>query len=265
MNRTIAFGTLLAALLAPAAAMAKVQVQPVEYKQGDATLEGAFAWDDAVKGPRPAVIVVHEWKGPGPYSRRRTEMIAALGYVGFEADIYGKGVRPTSHEDAGKISGVYRSDRALLRARILAALDTVKKNPNVDPKRIAAIGYCFGGTTVLELARSGADVVGVASFHGGLDTPTPAKKGDIKAKVLVLQGGADSFTLPGLPGLEKELTDAGADWEVDTYAGAVHSFTVKEAGNDASSGMAYDEEADRRSWSRLQSFLGEVFGIEKAQ
>src|SRR6185436_9648407 len=185
--------------------------------------------DDAMKGPRPGVMLVHEWRGMNDYVRGRARQVAALGYVAFAADIYGKGVYAKDHEEAGKMAGMYRNDRARMRARAHAGLEALRKQPNVDVARLAAIGYCFGGTTVLEMARAGEDLKGVVTFHGALDTPTPAVKGAVKAKVLICQGGADSYTLKSLPDLEKELDDAGVDWQVNIYSGAVHSFTVADA------------------------------------
>ena len=192
--------TILAAVLALACgtlpAWAAIQTETVEYQDGTVQLEGFVAFDDAVKEPRPGVMIVHEWKGLGDYAKRRATQLAELGYVAFAVDMYGTGVRPQTHEEAAKVSGLYRNDRHLMRARINAALEEFKKMPFVNPEKIAAIGYCFGGTTVLELARSGAAVKGVASFHGGLDSPNPADGKNIKAKVLVFHGGDDKFTSP---------------------------------------------------------------------
>ena len=256
MNKTLALILLSMTLAAPARAALKTS--EVDYKQGDTVLQGYFAWDDSYKGRRPGVLVVHEWWGHGPYARRRAEQLAGLGYLAFANDMYGKGKTAKTHEEAGALSGPLRSDRKLMRERAMAAVEVLRKNPLADPARIAAIGYCFGGTTALELARMGADLKGVASFHGGLDTPTPAEPGAVKAKVLVLQGAEDKWTMTGLPAFEDEMRAAKADWQVLTYGGAVHSFTVKEAGDDPSKGMAYDAAADRRSWAALKDFLAEA-------
>ena len=257
---------LVAALSGPVAAHAKITSKTVEYKQGETVLEGYVAFDsNPTKGKMPAVIVVHEWKGLGEYAKKRADQLAAKGYYAFAADIYGKGVRPNDHEEAGKTAGAYRSDRNLLRARIQAALDHVKAQKNVDATKIAAIGYCFGGTTVLELARSGADVVGVASFHGALDTPMPAEAGTVKAKVIAFHGANDEFVNGAVPGFMEEMKKANADFQFVAYGGAVHSFTVPEAGNDPSKGMAYDEKADRRSWAALEIALKEWFAPSAAK
>jgi len=187
-------------------------------------------------------------------------MLAQLGYVAFCADIYGKGVRPKDPQEAGPLAGKYKSDRQLLRARVNAGLEALRQQPLVDPKRIAAIGYCFGGTTVLELARSGADIAGVVSFHGGLDSPTPADGKNIKCKILVCHGADDPFEKPAdLAAFQSELRDAKVDWQLIEYGGAVHAFTQPMAGNDNSKGAAYNEKADKRSWEAMKQFFAEIF------
>lgn len=243
-----------------AAASAALHEEPVLYKQGDAELEGYIVYEESSAEPRPGILVVHEWKGLGEYAKRRARELAGLGYVAFAADIYGKGVRPESHEEAGKTAGMYKNDRGLMRARITAALDVLKSHPLVESSKIGAIGYCFGGTTVLELARSGADVKGVASFHGALSTPDPADAKNIKGKVLVMNGADDKFiSAEEIAAFKKEMSDAGVDMRFENYPGAVHSFTVKEAGSDPSTGMAYDEAADKDSWEKMKAFFSEVF------
>ncbi len=241
---------------------AAIRSETVEYKQGDATLEGYLAYDDAIKGARPGVLVVHEWWGINDYIRKRTEQLAALGYTAFAADIYGKGNRAKTREEAMALAGKFRSgnDRTLLRARANAALDVLKKNPMVDPKRIAAIGYCFGGTAALELARSGADVAGVVSFHGGLATPNPDDAKNVKAKVLVLTGADDPSVKPEqVMAFEDEMRKAGVDWYLVSYSNAVHGFTNPDNGTDNSRGAAYNEKADKRSWEAMKDFFEEIF------
>ena len=251
---------LMGILMAATVAQAKIQTKTVEYKQGDVTLEGYLAWDDATPGKRPGVLVIHEWTGLGSYVKMRCEKLAALGYVAFGADIYGKGVRPTTPQDAGLQAGIYSKDRALMRARAIAGLDQLKAQPNVDTTKIAAIGYCFGGKCALELARSGANIAGVVSFHGALDTPTPADARNIKCKILALHGAADPFVTPDIVnGFEKEMTDAGVDWQLIKYSGAVHAFTNPDAGNDPSNGAAYNAKADARSWEAMKQFFAEIF------
>jgi dienelactone hydrolase len=241
-------------------ASAEVRTKVVEYKQGDTALEGFLAWDDGLKGPRPGVLVVHEWTGLGKYAQSRAEQLAKLGYVAFAADIYGKGVRPSTPEEAGKTAGIYKSDRALTRARVKAALAQLLANGDVDPKHVAAIGYCFGGMVVLELARSGADVAGVVAFHGDLSNPNPDDDRNIKCKVLALQGGDDPFvTTKDVEAFEGRMRAAGVNWQVNQYGGAVHSYTNPDSGNDNSKGAAYNAQADHRSWEAMKAFFAEIF------
>lgn len=241
-------------------ARAEIVTKSVEYREGDTTLEGFVAYDNSVKNSRPGVLIVHQWKGLGNYEKMRAEMLAKMGYVAFACDIYGKGVRPTSMQEAGAQAGKYKSDRALLRRRVKAGLETLLKQQGVDAKRVAAIGYCFGGTTALELARSGADINGVVSFHGGLGTPTPEDAKNIKCKVLACHGADDPNVPPAeVAGFEKEMRDAKVDWQLIAYGNAVHSFTDKSAGNDNSKGAAYNEKADRRSWEAMKDLFAEIF------
>lgn len=241
-------------------ALATVRAEVVEYRHGDVVLEGFLAYDDASEAKRPGVLVVHEWQGLGDYVKRRAQQLAELGYVAFAADLYGKGVRAKDHAEAATLSGIYRSDRRLMRARVLAALDELKRHALTDAEHVAAIGYCFGGTTVLELARSGAAIAGVVSFHGGLDTPHPEDARHITARILVLHGAEDPFVPPEqVAAFEQEMRDAGVSYQLIRYEGAVHSFTVPEAGNDPSTGMAYHPEADRQSWAAMQEFLARIF------
>jgi dienelactone hydrolase len=253
---------LLLPLLAAACAIsaqAKLVTKTVEYKQGDTTLEGYLAYDDSFSGRRPGVLVVHQWMGLTDYEENRAVMLANLGYVAFCADIYGKGVRPQDYKAAGAEAAKYKTDRALLRLRVNAGLDELRRNELVDPKRIAAIGYCFGGTTVIELARSGAELNGIVSFHGGLDSPTPADGKNIKSKVLVCHGADDPFEKPeDLAAFEKEMRDANVDWRLIKYGGAVHSFTQPMA-DGSLPGAKYNERADKRSWQDMKSFLAEIF------
>lgn len=254
-------GFIIALLVLAGSVEAKLVTKTVEYRQGDAVLAGYLAYDDATRGKRPGVLVVHEWNGLGPYVQKRVEQLARLGYVAFGADIYGKGIRPATREESAKTAGKYRSDRQLLRDRARAGLDELRKQPMVDTGRLAAIGYCFGGTTVLELARSGADLRGVVSFHGGLDTPNPADAKNIRAKVLVLHGADDPRVPPEqVAAFQDEMRKANVDWYMTMYGSAVHTFTNPEAGNDPSKGNAYNEKADRRSWEAMKQFFVEIFG-----
>lgn len=241
-------------------ALAALRTQVVEYKQGNTVLEGYLAYDDAVQGKRPGVLVVHERNGLGSYVKGRAEQLAKLGYVAFAIDMYGKGIRPTNPQDAAAQTKIYRADRQLMRSRATAGLAVLQKHPLTDPNRIAAIGYCFGGGTVLELARSGAPIAGVVSFHGNLDTPNPADARNIKAKVLVLHGAIDPYVpKEQIAAFAQEMSDAKVDWQLVAYGGAVHSFTNPESGNDPSKGAAYNAEADRRSLNDMQQFFTEIF------
>lgn len=231
----------------------------VDYRDGQTVLEGYLVYDDALKGSRPGVLVVHEWNGLGHYVKGRADQLAGLGYVAFAPDIYGKGVRPEGFEACKAESGKYYADRAMLRRRVNLGLDQLRKNAMVDPKRIAAIGYCFGGSAVLELGRSGADVAGIVTFHGGLDDPAPADAKNIKAKVLVCQGGADQFTLQALPAFKKEMDDAKVDYRVIEYKGAVHGFTNPD-NKGTVPGLKYDAKADKASWKAMKRFFKKVLG-----
>ena len=250
---------LLIALLGQGA-LAMIKTETVEYKQGNAVLEGYLAYDDSFPGKRPGVMVVHEWMGLNDYAKKRTEQLASLGYVAFAADIYGKGIRPKDAKEAGEQASIYRADRGLMRARATAGLEELKKFRLTDTLKIAAIGYCFGGGTVLELARSGARLNGVVSFHGNLDTPHPEDVRNIKAKVLVLHGGDDPYVpAEQVAAFQKEMREASVDWQMIIYGGAVHSFTNPASGNDPSKGAAYNPEADRRSWKAMKQFFSEIF------
>lgn len=255
----------IAAWIIPATALAALKTQTVEYKQGDTVLEGYLAYDDAFTGKRPGVMVVHEWKGLDNYVKQRTEQLAKLGYVAFAADIYGKGIRPNNPKDAGAQAGIYRDNRQLMRDRARAGLAVLQNNSLTDAERIAAIGYCFGGGVVLELARSGAPVTGVVSFHGNLDTPNREDAKNIKGKVLILHGALDPLVpQPQVAAFAREMIDANVDWQFVFYGDAVHSFTNPEAGNDPSKGIAYNKQADQRSFIAMRQFFNEIFGKRQA-
>jgi len=233
----------------------------VVYQADGVLCEGFHVYDDALQGKRPAVLVIHQWLGLTDYEKDRSRQLAAMGYNVLAADIYGQGIR-LDPANAAPVANQYKQDRKLYRIRLDAALSQLSKDERTDVSRIAAIGYCFGGTGALELARAGKDIAGVVSFHGGLDSQAgmQAQAGKIPAKVLILHGGSDPFVKPAeLAALEKEMTDAKADWQLITYGGAVHGFTSKSYGNDPSKGVAYDEAADRRSWEAMQTFFAEIF------
>ena len=253
------------ALIAGMACLAAVQIhaeirtQTVEYKEGETSLEGFIAYDDAIISKRPAVIIAHQWKGLSDYEKERARMLAKLGYVAFAADVYGKGVRPSDPKDASAEAGKYKKDRDLLRKRIEAALTTVRTNQLVAKDQIAAIGYCFGGLTALELARSGADVKGVVSFHGDLTAANTNDARNVKGKVLALHGADDPFVPPAqVQAFEEEMRGGKVDWQLISYGNAVHSFTDWNA-KGTMKGSEYNEKADKRSWEAMKDFLAETF------
>lgn len=242
-------------------AEAKIVTETIEYKDGSATLEGYLAYDDAINAPRPGVLVFHEWWGLNDYIKTRAREVAALGYVAFAPDVYGKGIRPASSEAAGAEAKKYFSDRKLMRSRANAGLKALVATKRADPGRVAAIGYCFGGGAALELARSGAPVLATVSFHGTLDTPKPADANNIKGSVLALHGALDrAVNMDNMLAFQKEMQNAGVDWYTVVYGGAVHGFTNPANGTDPSKGVAYDEKANKRSWNEMRGLLSEVLG-----
>jgi len=239
---------------------AEIKETLVEYKSGGVVCEGLHVVDTAKTGKLPSVLIIHQWTGLSENEKMRANMLAKLGYNVFAADVYGKGVRPQPPA-AGQEAGKYKTDRKLYRERMLAALEVLTRDSSTDPAKIAAIGYCFGGTGVIELARSGALLKGVVSFHGGLDSPSPADGKNIKGKVVALHGADDPFVpAAGVAAFEKEMKDANVDYKLVSYPGAVHAFTQKAAGNDNSKGAAYNEAADKASWEEMKSFFDRLFG-----
>jgi len=247
-------------LLFASAASAEVQTREIEYKQGDTVLQGHIAWDGALKGKRPGVLVVHEWWGHVEHTRNQAKRLAEAGYVGFALDMYGKGKVATHAKDAEAFMNEVTKDPAVLVARFNAALELLTQDPHVDPEKIAAIGYCFGGAVVLGRARAGADLAAVVSFHGALATKSPAEKGKVKARVLVLTGAADPFVPPSLvEAFTKEMEAAGATFQVISYPGVRHSFTNPAADKAGMDALAYNAEADQKSWAAMLALFKEVF------
>ena len=250
----------LLVLLFSSVAAADVVTQFVDYKHGEADLRGYLAYDDSIMEPRPGVLVFHDWMGEGEFDRDVSRKLAKMGYVAFSADIYGMGIRPKNSKEAGELAAIYRNNRSLMRNRADTALQMLLSHKMVDRSRVAAMGYCFGGGVALELARSGAPLAGVVSFHGNLDTPDPADAKNIKASVLVLHGADDPFVpYEQVTAFQKEMRQAGVDWQFVYYGKAVHAFTNPAAGNDNSQGAAYNEKADRRSWQAMKIFFEEIF------
>jgi dienelactone hydrolase len=252
----LASAMLAAAVTVIGTAQAAVKLQTVDYKQGDTTLEGWLVYDDAQQGKRPGVVVFPAWFGPSNDEKDSAEKLAKMGYVAFVADVYGKGIRPNNPKDAGAEAGKYYKDRGLLRQRAQAAFDQLRKNPMVNATKIAAIGYCFGGAGALDLARGGAPLKAVVTFHGSLTSPTPEDDKNIKGRVLALHGADDPLVGPkDQDAFKKEMSDAKVDWELILYSGAVHAFTEKSAGSDPSKGAAYNEKADKRSWQEMSTLF----------
>ncbi|OGR24772.1 MAG: hypothetical protein A2139_05185 [Desulfobacca sp. RBG_16_60_12] len=242
---------------------AKIVTRTVEYGQDGTVMRGFLAYDDAVTGKCPGVLVVHEWWGLNDFARERALKLAGLGYVALAADMYGGGATTRDRDEAGKLAKALLGNPDLLRARARAALQVLAADPRVDPKRLAAIGFCFGGTTVLELAYSGADLAGVASFHGGLPKARPDDLKRIKAAVLVLHGADDPHVSSAdITAFEQAMRQAGADWQMVFFGGAVHGFTNPAAGNDQARGVAYNARAARRSWRCLQEFFREIWQVQ---
>jgi dienelactone hydrolase len=242
----------------------KIKTKTVEYKAQDAVMKGYLAYDEGIKGKRPGVLVVHEWWGQNDYIRRRARMLAELGYVALALDMYGEGKQAMHPTDAGKFSSELMQNFDVSKARFLAAMDFLKQQAPVDPTRIAAIGYCFGGGVVLNMARQGVDLKGVASFHGSLKAVKPAQPGEVKAKVLVLNGADDKFIPQDqIEAFQQEMKTAGADFKFISYPGALHSFTNPEADEIAKKfnmAVAYNADADKKSWDELKKFLKTIFG-----
>ena len=253
---------LAAAVVAVLPAAAAVEGKEVQYTAGGVTLKGYFAYDAAAAGRCPGVLVVHEWWGHNEYARRRARMLAELGYTALAVDMFGDGRTASHPEDAGKFSGELMKNAETTKARFLAGLEYLKAQPQADPSRIAAIGYCMGGGVVLNMARAGMDLKGVASFHGSLNAIVPAAPGGIKAKLLVLHGADDKFVpAAAVEGFKLEMAEAKADLTFVSYPGVQHSFTNPDADEYAKKfGMpvAYNAEADRLSWEALKTFLADV-------
>lgn len=239
---------------------AEVQTKEVAYKQGETELQGFLAWDDQAKGKRPGVVVVHEWWGHNQHARNQAIRLAKAGYVGFALDMFGKGKVTTHPPDAQAFVAEATRDPQLAKARFLAALDVLQKDSHVDPARVAAIGYCFGGAVALTMAREGVDLDAVVSFHGALATQQPAAPGAVKARLLVLNGEDDGMvTAEQIAAFKKEMADAGAKMEFVNLPHARHSFTNPDADKVGMAALAYNAEADKESWERMLKLFAEVF------
>lgn len=236
-----------------------IQTRPLVYEGPGGRFAGVVAWDDAATGPRPGILVSHNWMGQGAFDVDKAKALAGLGYVGFAIDNYGEGRRATNTDEAMALAGELGSDRAVLQARINRALEVLRGLDEVDAARTGAIGFCLGGKCVLDLARSGADVDGVVSFHGVFDAP-PFPNQAITAKVLVLHGFEDPLATPEQTvALGHELTASGADWQIHVYGNTSHAFTNPDA-NNPEFGLRYTASSDKRSWRAMQDFFRELWG-----
>lgn len=244
-------------------AEARVVGEEVNYSGDGITMKGYIAYDNAIKGKRPGVLVVHEWWGHNAYARKRARMLASLGYTAMAVDMYGDGKTADHPKEAGEFAGMVRANMDGATKRFEAARATLASHPTVNPDKLAAIGYCFGGGIVLEMARRGVDLKGVASFHGSLGTKEPARPGSIKARILVMNGEADPFTKPEtIAAFKQEMKDAGAQYEFVNYPGAMHAFTNPDAtalGKKFNIPLAYNKSADRKSWKKMKAFLKSIF------
>jgi len=255
----VTIGVCIIIALATTMVRAEIKIQTVDYRIGKSEFEGYLAYDPGKQGKQAAVVIYPAWTGISDNEREHAQRLAELGYIAFVADTYGKGIHPKPPKEAGAEASKYMNDRGLYRQHARAALDQLAKITAVDPSRIAAIGYCFGGTGALELARSGAEVKAVVVFHADLTSPTPEDDKNIKGRVLALHGADD----PIVPAVEREkfeneMRAAHVDWQLVTYGGAVHCFTDAHAGNDLSHGCAYNAEAEQRSWRAMLDFFREA-------
>ncbi|MBF0311304.1 MAG: dienelactone hydrolase family protein [Magnetococcales bacterium] len=260
MLKRCLLGVCVGLVLWAGSVQAAVQTKEVVYRDGEVALKGWLAWDDAIAGPRPGVVVVHEWWGLNDYALGRARMLAGMGYAAFAMDMYGDNKVTTHGGTAGEWMKQITGNIAAWRERARLGLEAFRQEAVVDKERVAAIGYCFGGATVMQMAYAGMDLRGVASFHGSLPPAVGEDLGRIRAKVLVAHGQADGF-IPAerIVAFQKGLEEAKADWSMVVYGGAKHGFTNPEAGKMGIEGLAYDESADKRSWKALEVFLKEVF------
>ncbi|MGA8571747.1 MAG: dienelactone hydrolase family protein [Desulfobaccales bacterium] len=268
MRNSLIFGYFLLMILAltsVAEVQAAMVTKTVEYRYDGTVFKGYLAYDDTTRGRRPGVLVVHEWWGLNDFARQKAEQLASLGYVALAADMYGQGLVARDPQEAAKLAGELRGNPALLQARAQAALKALAQTPEVDPRRLGAIGFCFGGTTVLELAYTGAEgLKGVVSFHGGLLAPTPVELKAIKAAILVLHGADDPHVSgESIAAFQEAMRKGGIDWQMVYFGGAVHAFTNPAAGSNKASGVAYDARAARRSWQYMRDFFKEIFAPKK--
>jgi len=258
LRNVLAMAAALGMVLAAGQALAEVKTRTIEYKDGDATLKGVLAWDDAASGKRPGVLVIHEWWGLNDYAVSRAKQLAAEGYVAFAADMYGDDKVTEHAEEAGAWMKQITGNIDAWRARANASLAVLKAQPEVDAANVAAIGYCFGGATVMQMAYAGSDVKAVVSFHGSLP-PAGEEVTSIAPRVMVAHGRDDGF-IPAdrIVAFQAGLDRAKANWEMTIYSGARHGFTNPDAGKFGLDGLAYNETADKHSWAAMLQLFGET-------
>lgn len=260
MRTLLSAGLVALLVLRASVASGEVKTQVVDYTSGGTALQGLLAWDEAGAGKRPGVLVIHEWWGHNQHARNQAERLAKAGYVAFALDMFGKGKVTTHPADAKSFVAEATGDPARLKARFDDALALLEKDPRVDPEKIAVVGYCFGGTVALNMARAGADVDAVIALHAGLKLTVPAEPGKVRARILVLTGGADPMVPPEqVRAFEQEMAAAGARVEVVSYADAKHGFTNPDADKAGVPSLGYDAVADQKSWLALLALLREVF------
>ncbi len=239
---------------------AEVKTKTIHYQHDGVPLKGYLAWEDSVQGKRPGVLVVHEWWGLNDHARKRAEMLAKLGYVAFCPDMYGRGQVVEHPKEAASLAGQVRNNQETWRQRALKGLEVLKSQPMCDAQQLAAIGFCFGGSTTLQLAFAGADLDAVVSFHGGLMVPNLEEAKAVKPRLLICHGSIDPFIQEEtIQGLLDILEKGGVDYQFIAYAGAKHSFTVPNAEKSGLNGVAYNRKADQRSWQHMQMLFNEVF------
>ena len=240
--------------------VAAIKKDVVEYKHGEVDLKGYLIYDDLLKSKRPGILLVHEWWGQNKYINMRADQLVNLGYVVFILDMYGKGISTDKAKEAQELSAPFYEDRQLMRDRAAAGLEILKNFQKVDPNKLGVMGYCFGGTVALELARSGADLDAVVSFHGGLSTPDTLGAQQIRGDVLVLHGAADPFVpKEEVDNFIKEMNNAGVTWQLNMYSDAMHAFSNPEANTYKLDGVAYNLKADKRSWEAMRNFFYDIF------
>ena len=255
------------ALLLSHSALSEIVTVELNYRHGDTEMRGMLAYDDASKEPRPGILVVHEWWGQNDYARERARKLAALGYTALAVDMYGDGKTAAHPDDAGKFASAVGGNLPLAKARFEAALSALREQPTVADDKIAAIGYCFGGGVVINMARLGTDINGVVSYHGSIATSEPAGPGDVRTRVLVFNGAKDPLvTAEQIEAFKSEMDAAGADYEFVNYPGAQHSFTnpgADKKGKEFGLPLVYDAEADQDSWKRTQAFFDQIFAARE--